>query len=99
MRRLIDAVAEDPSRPWSDKTRQQFIIDANALFEALLLEYGVKAALAAVVKHGFSPTGEYRYAAEPLYEKAVERRTNRLAKKTEKGAERETAPDRPREGS
>ncbi len=80
MRRLIDAVAEDPDRPWSDKTRNQFVIDANAIFEAMLLEYGVDAALAAVVKQGFSPTGEYRYAAEPLYQKAVERRSRRQQK-------------------
>jgi len=80
MRRLIDAVAADPKRPWSDETRQQFIIDANAIFEAMLLTYGVEAALAAVVKQGYSPGGEYRYAAEPLYLKAVERRAKRMAK-------------------
>jgi hypothetical protein len=84
MRRLIDAVAEDPSRPWSDDTRKQFVIDANAIFEALLLEYGVEAALAAVVKHGFSPGGEYRYAAQPLYEKALERRAGREARNAPK---------------
>jgi hypothetical protein len=81
MRRLIDAVAEDPSRPWCEKTREQFVIDANAIYEALLLEYGVEAALAALVKQGFSPTGEYRYAAEPLYQKALERRAKRRAKR------------------
>ena len=80
MRRLIDAVASDAGRPWVESTRNQFVIDANAILEALLLEYGVEAALAALVKHGFSPTGEYRYAAEPLYEKALQRRANRLAK-------------------
>jgi hypothetical protein len=69
--------------PGSEKTRNQFVIDANAIFEALLLEYDVEAALAAVVKQGFSPTGEYRYAAEPLYQKAVERRARRQAKATE----------------
>jgi hypothetical protein len=67
-------------RPWASITRNQFVIDANAIFEAMLLEYGVEAALAALVKQGFSPTGEYRYAAEPLYEKALERRDSRLAK-------------------
>jgi hypothetical protein len=80
MRRLIDAVAEDPSRPWKENTRNQFVIDANAIFEALLLEYGVEAALEAVVKHGFSSTGEYRYAAVPLHEMAVARRTARQSK-------------------
>jgi hypothetical protein len=97
MRRLIDAVAEDPSRPWSEKTRQQFVIDANAIFEALLLKYGVEKALAAVVEQGFSPTGEYRYAVEPLYEKAVERRSNRLAKKADKAAEQGAPASQPRE--
>lgn len=87
MRRLIDAVAEDPSRPWSKKTREQFVIDANAIFEALLLKYGVEQALAAVIEQGFSPTGEYRYAAEPLYKKALERRAKRLAKKADRTAE------------
>lgn len=84
MRRLIDAVAEDPNRPWVKKTRNQFVIDANAIFEALLLEFGIEAALAAVVNQGFSPTGEYRYAAEPLYQKAIERRAKRLAKRQRK---------------
>jgi hypothetical protein len=78
MRRLIDAVASDPGRPWAESTRKTFVIDANAILEALLLEYGVEAALAALVKHGFA--GAYRYAAEPLYEKALQRRANRLAK-------------------
>jgi hypothetical protein len=84
MRRLIDAVAKDPSHPWGEKTRNQFVIDANAIFEALLLEYGVEAALTALVKQGFSPTGKYRYAAEPLYQKAVERRATRQAKREPK---------------
>jgi hypothetical protein len=80
MRRLIEAVLEDPGRPWGEETRKQFIIDENAILEALLLEYGVAAALTALVNQGFSPTGEYRYAAEPLYQKALERRAARLAK-------------------
>lgn len=80
MRRLIDAVAEDPSRPWSETTRETFIIDANAILEALLLEYGVEAALEAVKKQGFSPSGNYRYAATPLFEKALERRADRQAR-------------------
>ena len=84
MRRLIDAVASDPKRPWNDKTRKQFVIDANAILEALLLRYGVDDALAAVVEQGFSPGGEYRYAAQPLYDKAVERRTKRLGKSRKK---------------
>jgi hypothetical protein len=99
MRRLIDAVAEDPKRPWGDKTREQFIIDANAIFEALLLKYGVEEALAAVVEQGFSPTGEYRYAAEPLYDKAVERRTNRLTKKANKTTEQSATADGPNTSS
>lgn len=81
MRRLIEAVLEDPGKPWGDETRKQFIIDANAILEALLLEYGVEAALAALANQGFSPTGEYRYAAEPLYKKALERRAARLARR------------------
>jgi hypothetical protein len=85
MRRLIDAVASDPKRPWKDKTRRQFVIDANAIFEAMLLTYGVEAALAALVKQGYSPGGEYRYAAEPLYRKALERRAERMAKPRKEG--------------
>jgi hypothetical protein len=81
MRRLVEAVLEEPSRPWGEETRKQFVIDANAILEALLLEYGVETALTALVKQGFSPTGEYRYAVEPLFQKALERRAARLAKK------------------
>ena len=84
MRRLIDAVATDPKRPWIAKTREQFRIDSNAILEALLLEYGVEGALAAVIKQGFSSTGEYRYAAVPLFDKAVERRAQRLARRRKK---------------
>jgi hypothetical protein len=80
MRRLIDAVASDPKRPWGDRTRSQFVIDANAIIEALLLRHGVEDALTALVEQGFSPGGEYRYAAQPLYDKALERRAKRLAK-------------------
>jgi hypothetical protein len=81
MRRLIEAVLADPDRRWGEETRTQFVIDANAILESLLLEYGVEAALVALVNQGFSPTGEYRYAAEPLYQKALERRADRKAKK------------------
>lgn len=80
MRRLIEAVLEDPSMPWGDETRKQFVIDANAILEALLLQYGVDAALTALVNQGFSPEGNYRYAAEPLHQKALERKAARLAK-------------------
>jgi len=80
MRRLIDAVTTDPDRPWSERTREQAVVDANAILEALLLEYGVEAALQALVNQGFSPTGEYRYVAEPLFEKAVKRRAERAAR-------------------
>lgn len=85
MRRLIDSVAEDPSLPWSDSTRNTFISDANAIFEALLLEYGVEAALEAVKKHGYSATGEYRYAAARLFDKALKRRADRDARRSRKG--------------
>jgi len=84
MRRLIDSVAEDSSLPWSESTRKTFISDANAIFEALLLEYGVEAALEAVKKHGYSPTGDYRYAAVPLFDKALKRRANREARRSRK---------------
>ena len=84
MRRSIDSVAEDQSLPWSDSTRKTFISDANAIFEALLLEYGVEAALEAVKKHGYSPTGQYRYAAVPLFDKAVKRRDNRATRRLRK---------------
>jgi hypothetical protein len=84
MRRLIDAVAEDPNQPWGDSTRDSFRSDANAIFESLLLTFGIEAASEALVKQGYSPTGQYTYALKPLYEKALERRAERLAKQVAK---------------
>jgi hypothetical protein len=75
--RLIDSVASDPERPWKDNTRDQFAIDANAVLEALLAEYGVEAALDAVERQGFK--GAYRHVVEPLYAEAVARRLKRQA--------------------
>jgi hypothetical protein len=75
MIRLIDAVAEDPDRPWKDNTRDQFAIDANAILEALLAETGVEATLAALQRQGFR--GHYRHVVEPLYREAISRRGRR----------------------
>lgn len=75
--RLIDSVADDPARQWKDNTRDQFAIDANAVLEALLAEYGVEAALAAVERQGFK--GAYRHVVEPLHAEAVARRFKRQA--------------------
>lgn len=76
MIRLIDAVAQDPDRPWKENTREQFVIDANAVLEALLVENGVDATLAALERQGFR--GRYRHVVEPLYQEAVSRRARRL---------------------
>ena len=75
MLRLIDAAANDSSRTRTDGTKDQFAIDANAILEALLLEYGVEAAVQAVARHGFK--GQYRQTAQPLYDFAVQRRSAR----------------------
>ncbi len=50
MKILIEAVSGDPNADIKDNTRRQRVIDANAILEALLLEYGVEAALEAVVR-------------------------------------------------
>jgi hypothetical protein len=85
MRRLIEAVADDPKIPWSDETRRTtFVSDANAILESLLLSYGIEAALKAVVEKGYSPDGNYRYAVERLHAKALERRAERIAKQSHK---------------
>jgi len=84
MKRIIDAVPSDPKRPWNNTTRREtFPADANAILEALIAEYGVEATLEALVKQGFSPTGDYRYAAQPLYEEAIARRQQRRANRSE----------------
>ena len=75
--RLIDAVADDPTLPWQANTRDQFAIDANAVLEALLAEYGAEAALAAVERQGFR--GHYRHVVERLHAEAVARRVRRQA--------------------
>ena len=80
MKRLIKATMDDPCNNWGKNTLKQVEIDANALFEVLLIEYGVEQALSLLVKHGYSPDGEYRYVSEPLYSKALERKSIRIAK-------------------
>jgi hypothetical protein len=75
MRRLIDAIANDSERDWKDNTREQFVIDANAVLEALLVEHGVEATLAAPKAQGFR--GHYRPVVAPLYAEAVARRARR----------------------
>jgi hypothetical protein len=75
MRRLIDAIANDPELDWKDNTREQFVIDANAILEALLVEHGVEATLAALKAQGFQ--GHYRHVVEPLHAEAVARRRRR----------------------
>jgi hypothetical protein len=87
--RLIDAVALDPVLPWQDNTRDQFAIDANAVLEALLAEYGVEAAVAAVERQGFR--GHYRHVVERLHAEASARRTRRQALGGESDAEPDTA--------
>jgi hypothetical protein len=72
MIRLIEAVAQDPDRLWKENTRDQFVIDANAILEALLAETGVEATLAALKRQGFR--GHYRQVVEPLYREAISRR-------------------------
>lgn len=77
MKILIEAVAEDENANIKDNTRRQRVIDANAILEALILEYGVDAALEAVVKQGFSPSGNYGPIARQLHKLAEERKTLR----------------------
>jgi hypothetical protein len=89
--RLIDSVAGDPDRPWKDNARDQFAIDANAVLEALLAEYGVEAALAAVERQGLK--GAYRHVIEPLHAEAVARRLKRQAAGGTPDAEPGAAPD------
>ena len=81
MKILIEAVAEDPTESIKDNTRRQRIIDASAILEALILEYGVDAALEAVVKQGFSAGGNYGTIARQLYSFALERKSERISKK------------------
>lgn len=75
MDRLIKLAANDPSRIRSDASRDQFAIDANAVLEAMLLEYGIEAAVRAVANQGFK--GDYRPVISPLFEFAVQRRAAR----------------------
>jgi hypothetical protein len=76
MRRIIDHVAADPELPWNETTRDQtFPMDANAILESLIAEYGVEATLVATRKQGFH--GDYRYAVERLHKEAVARRAKR----------------------
>lgn len=77
MRRLIEAVAKDHQHTWSDATQKQFVIDSNAILEALILQYGIDAAVSAIVEQGYSPGGNYRSAANHLFDKALERKAQR----------------------
>ena len=78
MKILIEAVAEDENADIKDNTRRQRVIDANAILEALILEYGVDASLDAVVKQGFSSSGNYGSVARQLYEFAMKRKSLRI---------------------
>jgi hypothetical protein len=81
VKRLIQATLDDNCDIWGENTLKQAEADANALYDVLLIEYGVEQALALLIKNGYSPDGEYRYVAEPLFSKALERKANRLANK------------------
>jgi predicted nucleic acid-binding protein len=78
MKILIEGVAEDPHAKITTSTRRQRVIDANAILEAFLLEYGVEAALEAVRRQGFSPDGNYATIARQLYKYAQERKAVRM---------------------
>lgn len=69
-RRLIDLAADDPAHPRNTAGREQFVIDANAVLEALLLEYGVDVAIAAFKKHHFK-SDSYDSVVKQLHEKAL----------------------------
>ena len=84
MRRLIDAVVNDESRPWTAKSRNQLVKDANAIFEALLLTDGLDAAMKAFAEQGVSLKGQYKYAAEPLYDMAMQLRLRRESRRDSK---------------
>ena len=75
-RRLIELAADDPKHPRNEAGRKQFVIDANAVLEALLLEYGVDAAIAALKKHHFK-SDSYDSVVRQLHEKALVRAAER----------------------
>lgn len=79
MRRLIEAVLEEKGKSWKKATKTTFVTDANAILEALLLQYGVEAAVEALVNQGRSETSNYTSSIRRLYEKACERRDAREA--------------------
>jgi hypothetical protein len=82
MKRIIKAVATDPTVPWDNSTRKQFVPDANAILEALIAKYGVDKALAALAEQGFNGgKSSYLYAANQLYREAKSRQSRRLAKR------------------
>lgn len=84
-KRIIDAVADDPARDWNATTRDEtFPADANAILEALIAEHGVEATLEALVNQGFS--GDYRYAAKPIFDEANRRRTQRQERRSTEGS-------------
>jgi hypothetical protein len=73
---LIEAVINDPQRPWPAKTTITTARnDANCVLEALLAEYGPEAAAKALKKQGLN--GQYLYIIEPLHAEAVSRRLQR----------------------
>jgi hypothetical protein len=66
--RLIDLAADNPAHR-HPKGRDQFVIDANAILESLLLQYGVDDALAALKSHDFKGDN-YHSVAKQLHDAA-----------------------------
>jgi hypothetical protein len=72
---LIDAVIKQREADGRWNHPDQARVDANCVFESLLAQCGVDAAVEAIQKQGLR--GDYRFVIEALHEEAVQRRSNR----------------------
>ena len=64
---LIDFAADSTPRPRKGKGRRTFVADANAALQALLLKYGVEAAIAAVEESPYK-SKSYKSVVKRLHE-------------------------------
>jgi len=70
---IVEAVIQQMEESWNDSTREVARTDSFRVLEALMAEYGIEGAMAALDRQGFTASA-YSYLLSPLYSEAMKRR-------------------------
>ncbi|MEX0653665.1 MAG: hypothetical protein WD534_18685 [Phycisphaeraceae bacterium] len=70
---IVSAVIADKADAWNESTAKTAAIDAQAVLEALIAEYGIDATVNALNNQGFRGDS-FKYLVKPLHEMAADRR-------------------------